>query len=105
MKRLKTGYRVGILSVILCLSLASFSFIKQKQQQDNGTIYEFVIPKKGTMIDNATCYAWIPPDVGTIRSVIVHTSRLHTGRRCTANDVRRSMAGTGTQMAFGFAGA
>src|SRR5665213_662392 len=57
---------------LVCLCTVCFAFIKWKPINDDGAIYEFVIPKQGVMIDNATCYAWIPPDVGTIRSIIVH---------------------------------
>jgi len=71
-KTRKINLKTIFLSGIVCLCVVSFAFIKLKRENDNGAIYEFVIPKQGTMIDNATCYAWIPPNVGTIRSVIVH---------------------------------
>lgn len=68
----KINLKIVLLSGIIGLCMASFSFIKLKSEDDKGTIYEFVIPKQGIMIDNATCYAWVPPNVGTIRSIIVH---------------------------------
>ncbi|MDB4926517.1 hypothetical protein [Mucilaginibacter sp.] len=76
MKTRKTYLKYIVVSVTVCLCLALVSFIFAKQFKadgnEDGTIYQFAIAKKGIMIDNATCYAYIPGDVGTIRTVIVH---------------------------------
>ena len=37
-----------------------------------GTVYQFIVPKQGTMDSNATYYCWIPDSVGTVRCIIVH---------------------------------
>lgn len=37
-----------------------------------GTVYQFTVPKQGSMIADPTYYCWIPADMGTARSLIVH---------------------------------
>src|SRR6266849_6745870 len=37
-----------------------------------GTVYQFTVPKQGSMYADATYYCWLPAGVTTLRSVIVH---------------------------------
>ncbi len=37
-----------------------------------GAVYQFTVPKQGSMVANPTYYCWIPESVMTLRCVIVH---------------------------------
>jgi pimeloyl-ACP methyl ester carboxylesterase len=37
-----------------------------------GTVYQFTVPKQGSMVADPTYYCWLPADMGTARTLIVH---------------------------------
>ena len=62
-------------SLLTCLLLALLSSgiaFSAKSAGPKGTMYQFTVPKQGSMYANATYYCWLPESVTTLRCVIVH---------------------------------
>ena len=57
----------GILALVLCGFPGA-----SRAAGPQGTVYQFTVPKQGSMYADPTYYCWLPKDVGTVRTVLVH---------------------------------
>ncbi len=61
----------GIPAIMICSIIVPVSF-PAFGAGPKGTVYQFIVPKQGSMDSNATYYCWLPESVGTVRCIIVH---------------------------------
>lgn len=67
---MKNQFSIKIM--LWCAALVSGIVVSAFGAGPKGTVYQFTVPKQGSMVANPTYYCWIPESVTTLRCVIVH---------------------------------
>src|SRR6266849_411502 len=62
----------SILSGAAFSAALSLSVIPAGAAGPQGTVYQFTVPKQGSMVADPKYYCWVPADMGTARTIIVH---------------------------------
>jgi hypothetical protein len=68
MKTPQSSLLVRLLFVMLGVGIA----FTPQAAGPTGTMYQFTVPKQGSMNANGIYYCWVPEAVGTVRCIIVH---------------------------------
>jgi pimeloyl-ACP methyl ester carboxylesterase len=61
---------ISILSVLVASAAMMPGPVRAAGPQ--GTVYQFSLPKQGSMYADPTYYCWLPDNVGAVRAIIVH---------------------------------